>query len=110
MARMALLVVDDSDLCRAYWETLEREGYRVLSASGSGEALRTLRVHLPDVVVVILDEAGLVSRLHQEVGPHRIPIVEVTPRTGVSRRESLLTRPWRNAVRQLVEEAVRDAS
>ena len=51
-----ILVVDDDDLVRrSISKILERNGYKVLAASGSGEALDVARQHGERIALIILD-------------------------------------------------------
>jgi CheY-like chemotaxis protein len=88
-----ILVVEDDDLTRAFLlDNLAADGFRVVGATGAGEALRAIEVRQPALVVldlgledgsglVLLDTVrsadGLASRLDPD-----LPVIVLTGRSG----------------------------
>lgn len=81
-----ILVVDDEEdillLCRV---NLEFEGYRVIEASGGAEALRAIRRHRPDLVLLdvmmpAVDGWQVLDALKTDPETAGIPVVMLTAR------------------------------
>jgi len=84
-----LLVEDDDDNRELMSEVLESAGYRVLSAAGGAEGLKTLAETSVDVVVTDIGMPGMggleMARAAKEIAPN-VPVVVVT---GWAEREDI---------------------
>jgi CheY-like chemotaxis protein len=82
--RATVLVVDDDHEVRALLaKTLEKEGYRVISAGNGVEALTLARAHRPqaitlDVLMPQLDGWGVLKELKADPALRDIPVIMVT--------------------------------
>jgi adenylate cyclase len=82
--RATVLVVDDDASVRSLLaKTLEKEGYRVISAGNGVEALTLAREHRPqaitlDVMMPQLDGWGALKELKADAGLRDIPVIMVT--------------------------------
>jgi signal transduction histidine kinase/CheY-like chemotaxis protein len=82
--RATVLVVDDDASVRGLLaKTLEKEGYRVISAGNGVEALALARKHRPqaitlDVMMPKLDGWGALKELKADAGLRDIPVIMVT--------------------------------
>jgi PAS domain S-box-containing protein len=82
--RATVLVVDDDPTVRGLLaKTLEKEGYRVVSASNGVEALALAREHRPqaitlDVLMPQMDGWGALKELKADAGLRDIPVIMVT--------------------------------
>ena len=82
-----LLIDDDASLLRLLQSWMDREGWRVHSASNGAEGLRSLSETLPDVIVLDLYLAGEdgLEILDRIVARHpNIPVVMLTAEAGVN--------------------------
>lgn len=76
-----LIVEDDLALCEALCDTLEIEGYRVISAKNGTEALSQLAKHpvrlvISDVQMPVMDGFGLLRNMQQKF--EQIPVLLMT--------------------------------
>ncbi|MCK5190271.1 MAG: response regulator, partial [Methylococcales bacterium] len=76
-----LVVEDDLDLCEALCDTLEIEGYRVLSANNGTEALSKLaknavRLVVSDIQMPVMDGFQLLNNMQQK--HPEIPVLLMT--------------------------------
>ena len=83
-----LVADDDDDVMAVLVETLEPEGYRVLTASDGDAALQIARAERPDIVVLDwmmpgLDGLSVCRALRQDADPKlaAVPVVLITGRT-----------------------------
>lgn len=92
-----LLVVDDSLASRHVLRSLaERAGYTVTEAASGAEALRLLRRHcfevmLLDIMMPEMDGITLLARMQEEVLPHH-PVVVIVSAIGLSEIRSQVQR------------------
>jgi signal transduction histidine kinase len=87
IARARVLVVDDNPDLRAYIANLLAPTYTVVTAVDGVEALETIRVDPPDLVLSDvmmprLDGVGLVRELRADPRTHTIPVILVSARAG----------------------------
>jgi two-component system phosphate regulon response regulator PhoB len=82
-----LIADDDPDVMSVIVETLEPEGYRVITAHDGAAALSLARKEQPDIVVLdwmmpVLDGLSVCRALRQDDNPRlaRIPVVLITGR------------------------------
>jgi DNA-binding response OmpR family regulator len=59
MAKKILIVDDDQDLVYMVKETLQRQGYEVITAGNGTEGLRLLKTHTADLMIVDLTMPGM---------------------------------------------------
>lgn len=91
-----VLVVDDSELIRStVYEGLEREGFRVISASNGHEALEVLRDNHPDLILAdldmpIIDGADLCQAVKSLPDFQHTPFVIMSPLRDVPRMRRLM--------------------
>jgi two-component system alkaline phosphatase synthesis response regulator PhoP len=84
MAKESILVVEDEDDIRELLRyNLEKEGYQVFGAATGEEALKQVRVRLPDLILLDLMLPGLdglevCRRLKGEAQTRHLPIVMLT--------------------------------
>ncbi len=81
-----LVVDDDREIVRVLRAYLEREGYRVLTASTGEEALHVIRRERPDLILLDLmlpdrDGWDLTRLVRADTGLRHIPIIMLTART-----------------------------
>jgi two-component system alkaline phosphatase synthesis response regulator PhoP len=87
-ARPTVLVVDDEpDLLELLTYTLEREGFRVLTARDGLEGLKAAEAEQPDLFIVDImmprmDGVELTNRLREDARLRLTPILMLTARTG----------------------------
>jgi len=73
-----LLVEDDPNQLLLYAQELKDEGHEVVTASSGGEALASLDVHMPDLVVMDISMPGMdgIDAMSRMLGKnHRLPII-----------------------------------
>jgi len=102
-ARPVLIVDDDDDIREALTDTLEDNGFRVLTAVNGLEALRLLRtgpvapaVILLDLMMPVMDGYGFLAEQQQDPQLAAIPVAVITAGHGVDRSrlgEALLVIP-----------------
>src|SRR5262249_49181895 len=78
-----LIAGNDGETCEFWGHWLRSQGYRVLAAEGSGEGLKSLRVHPIDLVLLdpLLPPAGgfpLCRELKSRQETSQLPVVLVT--------------------------------
>jgi CheY-like chemotaxis protein len=84
MPKEKVLVVDDEeDLLELLRFNLSKEGYQVCCAASGGEALKSVRSELPDLILLDLmlpdiDGLGVARRLREDSDTRNIPIVMLT--------------------------------
>ncbi|MEJ2724296.1 MAG: response regulator [Deltaproteobacteria bacterium] len=84
MAREKVLVVDDEeDLLELLRFNLSKEGYEVSCAASGGDALKSVRSHIPDLILLDLmlpdmDGLEVARRLRNDSDTRNIPIVMLT--------------------------------
>jgi len=84
-----LVVEDDADLAYLVSRNLEVEGYTVRTASDGEAAVRAIRDHMPDLVVLDLmlpKRSGIEVLRDLRRMSHRVPVIILTARAGVSDR------------------------
>lgn len=92
-----IMVVDDSVTVRKVTSRfLEREGFHVLTAKDGADAMRLLREHDPDVMLLDIemprmDGFEVASRLRSMARFQDMPIIMITSRTGAKHRERALS-------------------
>jgi CheY-like chemotaxis protein len=86
-----LVADDDPDIMAILLDTLEAEGFRVLSASNGDEALAVARTERPDVIVLDwmmpgLDGLSVCRALRADADPRlaQVPVVLITGRTDAT--------------------------
>jgi CheY-like chemotaxis protein len=91
---LVLLVEDDRDIREALAETLEDEGFNVITASNGLEALKVIRglpthpaVVLLDLMMPVLDGYGFLAERRKDAALASIPVAVVTASQGVDRRQ-----------------------
>ena len=91
-ARPILLVDDDPDIREALAETLEHQGFRVITARNGQDALNVLRgmvvapsVILLDLMMPVMDGYGFVAALRAEPALAALPVVIVSASHQVDR-------------------------
>jgi CheY-like chemotaxis protein len=95
--RASVLVVDDDASVRGLLaKTLEKEGYRVISACNGVEALALAREHRPqaitlDVLMPQMDGWGALRALKADAGLRDIPVIMVTV---LNERGMAIHRKW----------------
>ncbi len=82
-----LVVEDEPDIRDLIVLHLEREGFRCRTAGTGGEALRSARARVPDLVVLDLmlpemDGLEVCRRLRREPATAAVPIIMLTAKTG----------------------------
>ncbi|MDX1419477.1 MAG: response regulator transcription factor, partial [Rubricoccaceae bacterium] len=82
-----LLVDDEPDLLELLTYTLEREGYRVLTARDGVEGLKAAEAEQPDLFIVDImmprmDGVEMTQRLREDARLRLTPILMLTARTG----------------------------
>jgi two-component system alkaline phosphatase synthesis response regulator PhoP len=80
MADQILVVDDDSDLVYILKETLEKQGYQVITASEGNEALKLLRTNTPHLMIVDLTMPGmggwhLTTKIRQDKRFRTTPVI-----------------------------------
>ena len=89
----SVMVVDDSVTVRKVTSRfLEREGFNVLTAKDGADAMRLLRDHDPDVMLLDIemprmDGFEVASRVRSMGRFQQLPIIMITSRTGEKHRE-----------------------
>jgi CheY-like chemotaxis protein len=89
MSELRVLVVDDeADIRATVSEMLEAEGYDVIEATNSAEALEVMESVAPDIVLLdmrmpVLDGWGFASELRRR--GHSVPIVVMTAARDAAR-------------------------
>ena len=87
-----VLVVDDTDSVRALFrKILTAEGYEVETAIDGADALKAVRVHRPDVILLdvampVMDGLEACRRLKKDPDTRHIPIVLVTAQSELADR------------------------
>ncbi|MGI6208747.1 MAG: response regulator [Anaerolineae bacterium] len=86
MAQQILVVDDDREILRVLQAYLEREGFRVLTASGGEAALHAIRRERPDLILLDLmlpdrDGWDLTRLVRTDPSLRHIPIIMLTART-----------------------------
>jgi CheY-like chemotaxis protein len=108
VSRKTVLVVDDHSPFRALCRTnLEDAGFRVLEARDGGEALASVRVEHPDVILLDIMMPGIsgwevTSALLADRSTDQIPIIFISARREISDRmrafdlgaQAYLTKPF----------------
>ena len=105
-----LVVEDDADILRQIAFNLERSGYRVLTATSGGEALRIMlqarpRLLITDIMMPGMDGYELVDALRRDEILADLPVIMLTARTEdedvtrgyASGTDLYLTKPFRPA-------------
>lgn len=79
MAYVVLIVSDEDHIRRILNFQLEKHGYETLTALRSDEALATLSIHRPDLIVIAstshIDGAALCRTIHGDAHFDDIPII-----------------------------------
>ena len=95
--RNSLLVVEDDEATRTFLaENLSADGYKVATATGTGEGLRAIEVRKPHLVVLdllledghgldLLDRVRASDGLGSRIDPD-VPVIVLTGRTGEADR------------------------
>ncbi len=78
-----LVIDDDAQIVRLLRASLEREGYRVVTASDGSEGIALANLHKPalivlDIVMPVLDGFETCRRLSQDVSLKHIPVIVMT--------------------------------
>ena len=101
-----LIVEDDSDLRVVIRMVLERAGYKVAEARHGAEALESIGVEMPDLVIAdltmpVMTGVELVDRIHANAATASLPIVLLSGLqvdSAVSRRvNSVVLKPFEPA-------------
>lgn len=87
MNKRVLVVDDDQSIQRVLVQTLELEGYEVVTASDGVEALETLAGELPDVVILDvmmpkLDGLDVLKRMRAQERTQTVPVILLTARSS----------------------------
>lgn len=103
-----LVVEDDADILRQIAFNLERSGYRVVTATSGGEALRIMlrarpRLLITDIMMPGMDGYELVDALRRDELLADLPVIMLTARTEdedvtrgyASGTDLYLTKPFR---------------
>ena len=95
-----LVVDDDPDIRESLRDVLESEGYAVHTAADGAEAVATMAVRLPCIVILdlmmpVMDGWELSSRMHDEARLATIPVcvVTATPEWAPSDSACVMAKP-----------------
>jgi DNA-binding response OmpR family regulator len=90
MAPVVLVVSDKDHIRRILNFQLEKHGYETLTAMGSDEALATLSIHIPDLILVAssshTDGVALCRTIHGESRFDDIPIIILSSKVELQTR------------------------
>jgi two-component system alkaline phosphatase synthesis response regulator PhoP len=90
MACVVLIVSAEDHIRRILNFQLDKHEYATLTASGSDEALATLSIHRPDLIVVAsspdIDGAALCRTIHSDARFEDIPIIVMSPKAELQTR------------------------
>jgi CheY-like chemotaxis protein len=80
MAQTILIVDDDPDIVFIIKDTLEKQGYTVLTAEEGLSALKLLKTHTPDLIIADLSMPGMggwhfTTKVRQDVRYKSTPII-----------------------------------
>jgi DNA-binding response OmpR family regulator len=83
MATTILIVDDDEDILRLLRKILEVEGYAVIDALDGEEALKQVRAHKPDLLILDLnlpkmDGFAVCEQVKKDPSTQRIPVLMLT--------------------------------